>query len=134
MSMKEMAHLKPIEKEIYKRWLSHRYLQGIREFDVHLDVPIVNKPAWWTKKDLAAWHAVRDKRIDLVVHTQREIWIIEITPKVSKAAVGGCLTYKELYEHQFKPKKPIRLGIVCELDDLAYHNTLNQFKIKLWVV
>ncbi len=74
------------------------------------------------------------KRIDLVVHSKNEIWIIEITPKVSKAAVGGCLTYKDLYEKQFKPTKPVKLGMIVEVDDPAYHNTLKNLDITLWVV
>jgi len=53
---------------------------------------------------------------------------------VSKAAVGGCLTYKELYQEQFKPEKNIKLGMIVEADDPAYHSTLKIFDIKLWVV
>jgi len=74
------------------------------------------------------------KRIDLVVETKNEIWIIEITPKVSKASVGGCLTYKELYLEQFDPVKDVKLGIIVEVDDPAYHSTLKNNDIRLWVV
>ena len=134
MSWKPYAHLKADEKAIAERWVRAIPIQGKREYDVHLDVPVVDPPAWWTKKDLANWHAVRDKRIDLVIHAQKEIWIMEITPKVSKAAVGGCLFYKELYEKQFKPSLPVKLGIICEMDDPAYHSILKNNEIRLWVV
>ena len=107
MTTKMYAHLKPDEKQIAKRWVSHRPIQGTFEWDVHLDVPIPKAPAWWTKKDHKSWHALTDKRIDLVVHDKNDIWILEITPKVSKAAVGGCLTYKKLYLEQFKPTKNV---------------------------
>jgi len=101
---------------------------------VHLDVPPVELPAYWTKKDISNYEGLVAKRIDLVVHADKEIWVIEITPKVSKAAVGGCLTYKDLYIKQFKPTKPVRLGIIVEVDDPAYHSTLENNNISLWVV
>jgi len=74
------------------------------------------------------------KRIDLVVHGFEYVWIMEITPKVSKAAIGGCLAYKDLYIKQFQPKKEVRLGIIVEVDDPAYHGTLKNNDISLWVV
>lgn len=109
-------------------------VQGEREWDVHLDVPEVEVPAHWTKKDLENFQYNRAKRIDLVVHGFDFIWIMEITPKVSKAAIGGCLAYKDLYEKQFKPKLPVKCGIIVEVDDPAYHSTLKNNDISLWVV
>jgi len=126
--------LKADEKTIADRWVRKALLQGRREWDVHLNVPKVEVPAYWTKKDTANYESLVAKRIDLVVHSKNEIWIIEITPKVSKAAVGGCLTYKDLYEKQFNPEKPVKLGMIVEVDDPAYHNTLKNLDITLWVV
>ena len=134
MSWKPYAHLKADEKAICERWVSLIPLQGRREYDVHLATPTLNAPAWWTKKDLENWNAVTAKRIDMVVHASDAIWIMEVTPKVSKAAVGGCMTYKELYEKEFKPSKPVKMGIICEMDDPAYHSTLKNNEIGLWVV
>ena len=134
MSWKPYAHLKADEKAICERWLRAASLQGKMEYDVHLDTPTLNAPAWWTKKDLTNWNAVTAKRIDLVVHASDAIWIMEITPKVSKAAVGGCLAYKQLYMDQFHPTKPVNLGIICEMDDPAYHQVLKNNEIRLWVV
>jgi len=134
MSWKPYAHLKADEKAIAERWVKAIPLQGKREYDVHLATPTLHAPAWWTKKDLANWDAVTAKRIDMVVHASDAIWIMEITPKVSKAAVGGCLTYKELYEKEFKPSKPVKMGIICEFDDPGYHPILKKEKIGLWVV
>jgi len=109
-------------------------IQGAREYDVHLQVQEPETPAWWTKKDLKMYHGLWDKRIDMVVHAVDAIWIMEITPKLSKAAVGGCVAYGELYEKEFKPSKKIKLGIIVEMDDPNYHSTLKKLDIKLWVV
>ena len=132
--LREYTHLKADEKEIAKRWVALVPIQGRREWDVHLEVPEVELPAYWSKKDIHAYEGLRHKRIDLVVHGFEYIWIMEITPKVSKAAVGGCLTYKELYVKQFKPSKPVKMGIIVEVDDPAYHDTLKKLNIELWVV
>jgi len=109
-------------------------IQGIREWDVHLEVQEVEIPAHWTKKDMRLYHALYDKRIDLVVHSDDSIWVMEITPKLSKMAIGGCLAYKDLYEKQFKPDLPVKMGIIVEVDDPNYHSTLEKLDIRLWVV
>jgi len=109
-------------------------LPGKYEWDVHLTVEEPEIPAWWTKTDVKIYHGLWDKRIDLVVHNTHAIWIMEITPKVSKAAIGGCLAYQELYEKQFKPDLPVKLGIIVEMDDPNYHSTLKKLGIQLWVV
>lgn len=132
--LREYNHLKKDEKAIAERWVKQVPIQGRREWDVHLDVPLPKIPAHWTKKDTGNYADLIAKRIDLVVHATDCIWIMEITPKVSKAAVGGCLTYKDIYELQFQPKKEVKLGIIVEVDDPAYHNTLKKNNISLWVV
>ena len=134
MSWKEYAHLKADEKEIAKRWVNLVPIQGTREYDVHLDVPLPELPAHWTKRDIERYAFSRHKRIDLVVHADDAIWIMEITPLLSKAAVGGCQVYKDLYLQQYKPSKPVKCGIIVEVDDPAYHDTLKNNKIALWVV
>jgi len=134
MVRQEFKHLKADEKEIAQRFVDQGLLKGTYEYDVHLTSPDVHFPAHWTKEDLKHWTALRDKRIDIVVHAPAAEWVIEVTPKVSKAAIGGCITYREMYMRQFNPKYPVHLGIVVEVDDLAYHDTLKRFGITLWVV
>lgn len=109
-------------------------IQGRREWDVHLEVPLPELPAWWTKRDIQRYAFSRHKRIDLIVHAQDAIWIMEITPLLSKPAIGGCLAYKDMYVKQFKPSKPVRCGIIVEVDDPAYQDTLKNLEIALWVV
>jgi hypothetical protein len=134
MVRQEFKHLKPDEKVIAERFVKANLLKGEYIYDVSLESPDIKFPAHWTKTDFEHWSALRAKRIDLVVKTPTEHWIIEITPKVSKAAIGGCITYRELYMKQFNITVPVHLGIIVEVDDLAYHSTLQRFGIKLWVV
>jgi len=76
----------------------------------------------------------RKKRIDMMVHAVEAIWIMEITPKLSKAAIGGCLSYRDMYIKLFQPSLPVKMGIIVEVDDQAYHDTLKNYEIQLWVV
>lgn len=103
-------------------------------YDVHLESKDLTFPAFWTKKDIENWSTLMAKRIDLLIVQPKVHWILEVTPKVSKAALGGCLTYKDLYEEQFKPNVPVRIGIVCEVDDPTYHSILEKNQVRLFVV
>ena len=134
MVKQEYKHLKADEKAIAKRFVDGGWLPGSYEYDVALESPDVVFPAHWTKQDFEHWSGLRAKRIDIVVHAPAAEWILEVTPKLSKAAIGGCVTYRELYMKQFNPKYPVHLGIVVEVDDLAYHDTLKRYGITLWVV
>jgi hypothetical protein len=134
MVRQEFKHLKPDEKAIAERFVAANLLPGVYEYDVNLQTPDVQFPANWTKKQFEHWSALRAKRIDIVVHADAAEWILEVTPKLSKAAIGGCITYRELYMRQFNPKFPVHLGIVVEVDDLAYHDTAKRYGITIWVV
>ena len=132
--LREYAHLKADEKTIAERWVMKVPIQGRREWDVHLKTPDLIVPAYWTKQEVSRWKDLVSKRIDLVVHADDAVWIMEITPKVSKAAIGGCIVYRNLYIKQYQPTKEVRLGIIVEVDDPAYHDTLKKLEISLWVV
>jgi hypothetical protein len=130
----EYKHLKADEKAIAKRFVESGVLPGEYVYDLALESPDVVFPAHWTKQDFEHWSGLRAKRIDIVVHAPAAEWILEVTPKLSKAAIGGVITYRELYMRQFKPVFPVHLGIVVEVDDLAYHETCRRYGITLWVV
>jgi len=134
MSWKEYYHLKNNEKVIAERWVKQIPIQGPREYDVTLDVPLPVLPSYWTKHDIQMYAEKRKKRIDMMVHAVEAIWIMEITPKLSKAAIGGCLSYRDMYIKLFQPSLPVKMGIIVEVDDQAYHDTLKNYEIQLWVV
>ena len=134
MVQAEFKHLKADEKEIAIRFRNNAFLKGEYIYDVELKVPEIKAPAHWTKKDLEHWETLTAKRIDLVVKEKDRVWVIEITPKLSKAAIGGVVTYRELYMAQYKPNVDVYLGVVCEVDDPGYKTTCQRFGIKVWVV
>jgi len=130
----QYTHLKKDEKTIAKRFREQYDLGGEYIYDVHLDVPMPPLPAWWTKEDRKNFGDLKAKRIDLLVKCQHYIWVIEITPKLSKAPLGGVLAYKDLYQKQFSPIVPLKMGVVVEVDDSAYHPIYEKLGVKWWVV
>lgn len=130
----EYAHLKAEEKAIMIRFVAREMLPGSYEYDIHLSVP---DPAWppdMSEEDKTMWRRRTAKRIDVICKTSSECWILEVTPKLGKAVVGGILMYKYMYEDQYSPMLPVRLGIIVAMDDPSYHPLLEREHIKLWVV
>ena len=103
-------------------------------YDFHLEAEDLVFPAHWTKKDINHWSGLRAKRIDLIVKQDNRHIIYEITPKLSKAAIGGVLGYRDMYLKQVKPGVPVAVGIICEMDDPMYHKTLEKYNIELKIV
>ena len=130
----EFAHLKPDEREIMRRFVDKKLLEGKYEYDVHLTVPDPVWPEKTTEEEKQIWRSRIAKRIDAVCTTPSGVWIIEVTPKVSKAAVGGLFLYRQMYRAQYHPVLPVHLVCVVAIDDTAYHNLLTENKITLFVV
>jgi len=101
---------------------------------VHLDSAALEFPDHWTKRDVEHWKQLKAKRIDLLIDRPDVAIIFEITPKVSKAAVGGVLSYRELYKTQYSPGKPVNVGLIVGVDDPTYHSILKMYDIELYVV
>ena len=148
--------MKKDECEVMDRFLAGEYLEGEYTYDVKLYkkkfVPLhgfgynpLNMFFGAAKGDIQERikkldSMLRDeaelfaKRIDAVVETPTEIWLLEVTPKLKKHVIGGVLFYRDLFMYQFEPTKLVRLGIVAGVDDPMAHYTLRKHDIKLWVV
>lgn len=134
MPSRQFTHLKPDEKEVMKRFLARRILEGKYTYDVHLYPPKEDLPEWMTEEEKKHWLELTAKRIDAVCERKDDIWILEVTPRINKAAVGGVLTYRDLYIEQFKPGKPVKMAIVTGVHDPAYDSICHKLGIIVWVV
>lgn len=109
----KFPHMLKAERVIWKRFLELRPIDFERAvYDDH-----VGEGAILTKKypENIQRMALRltQKRIDAVLHTEKEIWLMEVKMRASVSALGQLLTYKQLYEREREPDKPVRLGVVC---------------------
>jgi hypothetical protein len=63
---------------------------------------------------------VLSRKVDLVVETDNEVWICETKIRLSPEAVGQVLTYAKLYAQTYPLEgKPLRMAIICSMDDLG---------------
>lgn len=148
--------LKKDEIEVMDRFLAGEHLEGEYTYDVKLylkehlikntdehvfDVDSISQAYEIIRslmvpisKPTAGFSDLQASRIDAVIETDKEIWLLEVTPKLKKHVIGGCLLYRDLFMYQFEPTKPVRLGIVSGVDDPRTHFTLKKHDIKLWIV
>ena len=110
---RRFPHAKPIETEILKKWLEQAPLGTEYEFDVRLYPEIRPLRPTDDPEMYYAWMMLRAKRIDVVAHTRDAIWLLEVKDRLRPSAIGQLLVYRNLYERQFRPLLPIRLGVIC---------------------
>ena len=61
---------------------------------------------------------VVSRKVDIVVKTDNETWIIEVKRRLDPGAIGQVMSYRELYDQTFpNDGRRHRMGIVCEIDD-----------------
>lgn len=130
----EFAHMQNLEAAIMQRFRDANLLPGNYDYDIHLDVPEPEWPPRLTELERRQWKQLIAKRIDAVCVRPDVIWILEVTPRESTRALGAMLVYKDLYLRQFKPTKPVSLGLVVEMADPALAMVRAAQGIRLWVV
>ena len=127
-------HMLRDEAELWDRFLETSeidYLDLL--YDVHVgtlpDLPEDTSPEM---ERLA--EAIYRKRIDVVMETVDEVWIIEVKPRAGMSALGQLLTYSELYEREFSPDKDLHLAVVCERLEQDAEDLLTLHGVDIFVV
>ena len=112
-------HLSPQEVMLWHEFLRQTKLKFIKvDYDVHVGPGYV--PSWLKDPKLRYMcKRLTQLRIDVVAETRDEIWIFEIKPRAGRSALGQLISYAYWYRHDFKPTKPIRLGVICR--DVDYN-------------
>ena len=128
------AHMLPGETEIWDRFLAVTTIPFTRfDYDVHVgETPVVdpNTPDYL----VPMIEAVYRKRIDAVGFTDHEIWLFEVKQRAGLSAMGQVLAYKALYVKDFRPRLPIKMGVVCELKSTDVDYLYSQHDIAVFMV
>jgi len=108
-------HMSPEDVEVWERYLEqHASEWSWFAYDVRVGDGIPVPPG--TPENLARmWHALTQKRIDVVGERNGRIWVIEVKPRCGLSAFGQAMGYRELYRRGFG----VRPGamVVCEWSD-----------------
>ena len=130
----KLPHYKPEEYQIMAEFLRRRILEGKWSFSVKLKPPERPLRPFETPFEYKIWQTLHSKRIDAICETPSYIWIIEVKDLVRSSAIGQLLVYRELYQEQYHPVKPIRLAIVAGEDDPQVRKVAMKLGIKVWVM
>ena len=127
-------HMGPIEARIWSAFLEGTDLTFTKiEYDVRVGPG--NMPSYSLPEDIAnMWKSLTQLRIDAVGHRVGEIWIFEVKPRAGRSGLGQLLAYKTWYQHDYKPMKPIRLGIVCQEIDQNMIEVYKSYGIDIFQV
>ena len=128
-------HMGPKESEIWHKFLATTNLNFIRiEYDVRVGTGFIPEFLWREykrKKELyekgiityrefreieaiiESISALTKLRIDAVGETDKHIWIFEVKPRAGRSALGQLESYYYWYIRQYRPRKPVRLAVVC---------------------
>ena len=124
----------PGDVVIWERWLKQNKDKWYDyKYDVHVGKV---EPTFPTEPvnimNLA--RAVLRKRIDVVARKDDEIWIFEVKPDAGLGAIGQLISYKHLYQEEFKPTETIRLGLVTDRIDRDVEMVCQKEGITVFVV
>lgn len=80
------------------------------------------------------WLKLTQKRIDVLIETEKEWRIIELRSLADTGAIGRLLTYKTLWEQDPIGSKPVRLILVTDRYDQAIADTAKPLGISYVVL
>jgi hypothetical protein len=134
MPQPKYPHMRIWEESIMDKFHDKKLLNATYDYDVHLRVRDTNKKADLTPNEQILWNQQTAKRIDAVATTPATIYVIEVKDRLRPSAVGQAITYKILYEEQFKPTKLVIPAIITEFDDPDMRHVCDVLGIRVWVV
>jgi hypothetical protein len=113
--------------------LAHPHFFSTVEYDVRVGPGIA---AIWTGEARYARMArhLSQKRIDAVGYQSDQIYLIEVKPRASAAAIGQLLVYRYWFIRDFKPELSVVMAIVCSQDDPDLRPVREQYAIGLYTV
>jgi len=134
MALLKYPHMLPGDVKIWERWLK---INEDKWYDYKYDVHVGKvEPIYETKPinimNLA--RAVLRKRIDVVARKDNEIWIFEVKPDAGLGAICQLISYKHLYQEEFRPTETIRLALVTDRLDKDVQTVCQKEGIELFVV
>ena len=103
------------------------------EYDVRVGKGVIlpeGSPDWLRKsaRDLS------QKRIDVVGHTRKAIYIFEVRVNAKANVLGDLISYRYLYAATFNPTKPVRPILVTDSVDADLLISLRELNMVYYIV
>lgn len=127
-----------IEKSMINRFVESKKLEGY----IHKEYMIGNPEKVFgvetNNEEEKAYLNIAKKRIDLVVDSPMELWILEFRPKLCESLLGKLLIDKKLLKESDIPptweNKCWKLGACFEQTDKMLEKIFKSYKIELFKV
>lgn len=129
-----LPHYKKNEIETLKRFVELGILPGDYSFDVRLPYELTEREKVLPEPEQRMMMALKSMRIDAVVETAGEVWILEVCKGLELSYTGKLLGYTDLYKEIFMPTKPIRMGVVGIDENTMARRALEGRGIKVWLI
>jgi len=129
-----LPHYKVKEVETLKQFVKLGALPGDYSFDVRLPYELSEREKSLHPTEQRMMMFLKSMRIDAVVETDKEIWILEVAKGLELSYTGKLLGYTDLYKEIFKPTKPLRMGVVAVNDNTMARRALERMGVKIWIV
>lgn len=130
----KLPHYKVRETETLRRFVKLGYLPGDYIFDFRLPYELTAAEKMLSEAEQRMMINLKSMRIDAVVETADEIWILEVCKGLELSYTGKLLGYTDLYKEIFHPSKPVKMGVVGIEDDIMARRALERMGMKIWIV
>jgi len=134
MPKAKYPHARIWEEKIIDKFKEQYGIKGEWIHDLRLKIKDPENYIFQTAKERQMWRNQTAKRVDITIIKTRSIYVIEVKDRLRPSAIGQALTYKTLYEWQYKPKKQVIPGIVTEFTDPDMLEVAKHYGIRVWVV
>lgn len=134
MAKPKYPHMRQWEQEIMDKFHNKIEFEATWTYDVALKVRETPLPKYITQNEKQLWARLTSKRVDAVGETQDQIFVCEVKDRLRPSALGQALTYKTLYEEQFKPEKPVTPAIITEYDDADMRHVCEVYGVRIFMV
>jgi len=133
--MTKYPHLGRYENILFTWFLKNIGWDDILRIDYDIRVGKGYVPDYIKEENIRRMaEAITKLRIDAVIERVDEIWIIEIKEKASLSAVGQLITYSNYYTKEFKPMKPVNVGVICDYFNPSIIDICEQYSIAIFKV
>lgn len=122
-------HFKPEELELAREFIRRAILEGYFYFDVYLTTAAAEKLLEEVPEIKIPLAVPWMLRIDAVCWTTGVVWLIEFKERIRTSGIGQLISYKDLFEKQYKPQRPINLMYVAKYDAPELHPLMDKLGI-----
>ena len=125
-------HFRPMELWVGREFVRRALLPGLYYFDVYLLTEeakrfMQREPEQFWRMTIPYAH-----RIDAVCWREEAVWLLEFKIRLKYSAVGQLQGYRDWFDREYAPRKPIRLGVAYAIDTPELHETCDRLGITRW--